>query len=329
MSVKTHIDRDNNLRVSRYRKDATIERRLFEMNVALSHLECEPESDIDYPTIFVFGLPRSGTTLLYQLAAQCLDLGYVNNLMARFWLRPDYGIALSQAVLGPLHEANFQSDFGNTKGPHGPHEFGYFWNHWLKFESVDDLANYDRCDLKIDWSGMRHVIRGMQTMFSNGIVMKAMYAPNHMQAFVKTFTLPLFVYVDRDPSDVALSLLSARKAYYGHADAWWSYYPPNYKELQNCTFDKQIAGQVHSLRETHYRVMQVIPADLIIKVDYRCICERPSDVIERIRERAQEVHGVDIGTRLATPHSFSFRTRPEDLDDEQKAVLVALSECST
>ena len=37
--------------------------------------------EIDFPFIFVFGLPRSGTTLITQVIAQSLNIGYINN----FW----------------------------------------------------------------------------------------------------------------------------------------------------------------------------------------------------------------------------------------------------
>ena len=250
------------------------------MNSALSRLESEPECSIDYPTVFVLGLPRSGTTLLYQLIAQCLNLGYVNNLVARFWLRPEYGIALSQAVLEPLQEASYQSDFGKTKGPHGPHEFSYFWHHWLKIKCVDDMIAYDCCNSKIDWSGLERVVRCMQAMFKSGVVLKAMHALNHMRAFGETFSMPLFVYVERDLSDVALSLLSARRAYYGRADTWWSLYPPNYHKLKTLPFDRQIAGQVHSLKKTHERMIKLVPPEVILRVDYARICEKPDSVVE-------------------------------------------------
>ena len=299
------------------------------MNIALSKLESEPARDINYPTVFVFGLPRSGTTLLYQLIAQCLDLGYINNLIARFWLRPDYGIALSQAILEPLKEANYQSKYGRTKGAYGPHEFGYFWNHWLKIRGVDDLIRYDYPSEEIDWPGLGRVVRCMQEMFQSGIVLKAMLAPNHMKAFAETFAMPLFVYIERDPIDVALSLLSVRREYFGKVDTWWSLYPPNYLELKSYPFDRQIAGQVQGLNKTHERVLELVSSEITIKVRYEDMCMDPSTVIRQIRRRLRDAYGVDVGPRLIPPKSFLFQSRPAVLDEEQRAVLTALTEWST
>ena len=317
---------ENQLRTLQYKKNDSIERRLFEMNSALSRLESEPERGVDYPTVFILGLPRSGTTLLYQLIAQCLNLGYVNNLIARFWLRPEYGIALSQAVLEPLQEANYQSDFGKTKGPHGPHEFSYFWHHWLKIKDVDDMITYDCRNSKIDWSGLGRMVRCMQSMFESGLVMKGMFALNHMRAFGEILTMPLFVYVERDLFDVALSLLAARRAYYGRADTWWSLYPPNYYELKKLSFDQQIAGQVHSLKETHERMMKLVPPEVIVRVDYGRICETPGSIVEQVRGRIRDIHGVNIDTRLAPPKRLAVKAQTGALDEEQEAVLAAVAE---
>ena len=60
-------ERDNQERIGMYRKDEYTERLFREMNRALMPLENPEPEGIDRPTIFIFGLPRSGTTLTYQL----------------------------------------------------------------------------------------------------------------------------------------------------------------------------------------------------------------------------------------------------------------------
>ena len=49
----------------------------------------QPHHDEEYaeleetmPTLHVIGVPRSGTTLMTQLLATSLDIGYINNLIA-------------------------------------------------------------------------------------------------------------------------------------------------------------------------------------------------------------------------------------------------------
>ena len=301
-----------------------MERRFARMNVALSHLEEFSSADTDYPTVFIFGVPRSGTTLSYQLIAQSLDLGYVNNLIARFWLSPQYGIALSKTVLGLQKNAEFNSSLGQTTDPFGPHEFAYFWNSWLRAKDINDLMAFDNPKPDIDWPELGRTVRGMQGMFGGGIVFKTMYAPVHIREFAKTFSMPLFIYVERDPVDVALSILAARIAIYGRPDLWWSTYTPNYYALAELPFHQQIAGQVYSLRETYEKQMSLIPSELIMRIDYKDLCTRPADVLSDIQTRVLDVHDFHLRRTLDHPEQFEFRTRSEVLDDSERLVIEAI-----
>ena len=322
--MKGFVADENALRIGSYIKNKTTEQRFRRMNLALSNLEEETLPSHDYPTLFIFGLPRSATTLVYQLISQCLELGYVNNLIARFWLAPQYGVALSLTVLGPQTEATFHSDLGKSARPYGPHEFAYFWHHWLKIVDVDDMLAFDQPKSTIDWAALGRTVRNMQDMFGTGIVFKTPHVANHVRAFATAFTMPLFIYIERDPVDVALSILTARIAYYGRPDVWWSTYPPNYRELAELPFAKQIAGQVRCLRTTYEREMRRIPPELVLRLRYSQLCSSPGDVVSMIQERVTATHGVSLERRLVPPERFEFKTRPDILDAQQKAVVAAI-----
>ena len=323
-SVKPFVLDENDQRTDPFRKDVLKEHFFARMNAALHPLEEVYQSDKHYPTLFVFGLPRSGTTLTYQLIAQCLVLGYINNLIARFWLAPQHGIALSQAVLEPVRVPEFHSNLGQTAGPQGPHEFAYFWQHWLKIMSVEDLTYFDSPRPDVDWPGLVKTVRSMQQMFGAGIVFKTSYAPSHIRAFANNFPLPLFIYVERDPVDIGLSLLAARETIYGRRDHWWSVYSPNYKELAELPFDQQIAGQVHSLRDAYERAIKCVSSELVVRLEYSRICEAPGDILSTLQSRLADIHGVNVAMRNAPPSRFEFHTRPDDLNTDQRAVVEAI-----
>ena len=318
------VSDENNWRTESYHKDTQMEQRFVRMNIALSYLEEFSSADTDYPTVFIFGLPRSGTTLSHQLIAQCLDLGYVNNLIARFWLAPQYGIVLSEIVLGPQKNAQFNSNLGQTSDPFGPHEFGYFWNNWLKIRDINDMIAFNNPSPEIDWPGLGRTVRGMQGMFDSGIVFKTNYAPVHIREYAKSFSMPLFIYVERDPVDIALSILAARIAVYGRPDLWWSVYPPNYYELVELPFHQQIAGQVYSLRETYEKQVRLIPSELVIRLDYKDLCTRPADIISNVQTRVLDVHDFHLRRTLDHPEQFQFRTQSDVLDNNERLTVKAI-----
>lgn len=327
--VTPFSERENALQLSHFKKEAKDQRFIVEMNQALSSIRVSDSVEIARPTVFIIGLPRSGTTLAYQLIGQCFDIGYVNNLIARFWLAPLHGIALSQTVLGSPHETNFHSEFGYSSGPHGPHEFGYFWNYWLRMNNIKDMIVFNRPKPHVDWNGLGQMVRQMQGQFKSGIVFKTIHAGSHIQAFARTFTMPIFIYIERALTDVALSVLEARRACYGRADAWWSTYPPDYHDLIKLKYNYQIPGQVLSLHRAYERALRLVDSDLVLRLDYGRLCREPSIILDELMERIHRIYGVKFEVRLTPPKKFEFRTRSQVLDEEQKAVLAVLAEWST
>lgn len=316
---------ENSRRISRYRKDGGREQVIRAMNEALAPLEQRQPSGTDRPTLFIFGLPRSGTTLASQLFAHCFDIGYINNLIARFWLAPLAGIALSREVLGAGGSAVFESDFGKTRDPHGPHEFAYFWQHWLRIEDVDDLVRFNQPAGHIDWAGLGRVVRCMQDAFDAGIVFKTMYAANHIREFAAEFPMPLFIHVERDPVSVGLSILSARKSYYGTPEEWWATHPPDYLALRGLPFAEQIAGQIGGLRQAYEQAIALVEPGMVVRLAYRSLCAAPREALATVRARLRDRYGFDQRLRSEGPASFAARERGAELADDERAVVRALA----
>ncbi len=80
--------------------------------------------------VFICGTPRSGTTILCQSLAYCADVGYIDNLIARFATNPALGALLSQSLNLPKRFSG-RSDFGQTWHLTEPHEFGLGWTHLM------------------------------------------------------------------------------------------------------------------------------------------------------------------------------------------------------
>ena len=115
------------------RRDPYFEKLLDKVNFAMADIDNEVGyGDGKYPIVFIIGLHRSGTTLLNQILAHTSNYGYINNIIARFWRAPVFGIQLSKQLIGEEREINFNSNYGKTNHISGPHEFSFFWHHWFK-----------------------------------------------------------------------------------------------------------------------------------------------------------------------------------------------------
>lgn len=316
---------ENQQRLDAYRKDGDLEQAVLSLNRALApHEPGIDENLAPLPNLFVFGLPRAGTTLTHQVLTWALDVGYVSNVMARFWLAPHAGAILSNAILGDRRDGTFASDYGKSLEPAGGHEFAYFWQHWLGINRVERLLDFSGDSEVADWEGAAAAVCRIQMAVAKPLVFKTNYAGQFLPAFARTFPMPLFIHVRRRPLDVALSILQARRRYYGDTSKWWATYPPNYESLAPLPPVEQIAGQVAGLRRAYAAQIAKAPAELTVELDYEALCADPQATVDTVRERCRDVHGATPDLLHPLPARFDLSPPRSPASDEEHALAEAL-----
>ncbi|MDP1878060.1 MAG: sulfotransferase [Actinomycetota bacterium] len=257
-----------------------------------------PASGIDpapIPLIYVVGVPRAGTTLASQVLARALDVGYVNNLIARFWLRPSVGIRLSR-VLGTSTDRgliDLGSTWGETMGAAGPHEFGHFWTHWLRLADApthrldgDHLA-------RLDAAGLRGALeQEILAEFAGPVVLRNPICGLQARFLASVHPASLFVHVTRDPLDVCLSLLRARRDKLGSEATWWSVRPGGMEIVPDDPVD-QVVRQVTDTRSQLDTELDGL-GQRSLAVAYQDLCASPEMQVRLVSERVRELFSVDI-----------------------------------
>jgi hypothetical protein len=303
-----------------YTKDPGAEDFLEGLNEYLRPREVElyREHDIEHAFVFVVGLPRSGTTLLTQVLAYCLDAGYVNNIAARFWLAPVHGLRLARLVARDAEPVSFESDYARTRSLLDIHEFGYFWRHWLHKHTFQDVVDAREREDEIDWPGLRLTLANVQRELGKPLVAKNMLGAYHMPRLRQELERVVWVYVERDLLDVCVSILDAWRKYYDDPRTWWSYVPVEYPQLRDLDEWEQIAGQVHHLGAYLERELERVGEEAVVRVTYEQLVREPANVLEEVAIRA--------GARIAhqPPESFPFRSH--EGRDEEKQRFAALLE---
>ena len=309
-----------------YVKEASDEDFLEGLNEYLAPREHELYGDypIDQPLIFVVGAPRSGTTLLSQLLAYCLDVGYIDNFTARFWLAPVHGLRLSRLIVGGPQPGAFESEYARTSRPTDIHEFGYFWRRWLNKHTFEDVVHAAEHEEGIDWPGLRLTLANIQHELGRPLVAKNMLGAYHMPRLRRELGPVIFVCIERDPLDACISILDARRKYYSDPGAWWSYVPVEYEQLKDLDAWEQVAGQVHYLGAYYDRELSALGVDAAIRVTYEDLCRDPAGILQRVASTAADTYGSRIGVRTEPPASFPFRAYTDrDADKARFAELLA------
>jgi len=311
-------------RQGRYSKPPSDEQFLKKLNETLfkTELEYYQDYEIKYPLIFVFGPPRSGTTLITQLIAHSFKIGYINNFTARFYLAPLHGLRLSEMIFGKRKQTSYQSDYAHTEDPTDIHEFGYFWRYWLKKESISGITNADEIEAEIDWSILSKVLANIQNHFDSGLIFKNIFGSYHLQRMTKEFRKVIYVYITRDLADAAVSILGARRKYYKNPQTWWSYMPKEYNQLKDLDYMHQIAGQVYYLKKYYDQETTAEKLKNVVSVTYSKLTENPLAVLNKINFLSQQLYDYKFEIVNEPPKMFPFSTYPDSDEKNQFRELI-------
>ncbi|MFK7959772.1 MAG: hypothetical protein AB8G96_04535 [Phycisphaerales bacterium] len=227
-----------------------------------------PVDPATQPIVWIVGTPRSGTTLLAELLTASTDIGFVDNLAARFPEHPETGMLLSAslrpatgaaggvgrgvvtgagtgvvtgagtgaeaepgAVTGTAApRAAFPPfDIGRTQGPHGTHEFGFFWSRWLGLRP--DAAH--RLDgparVAVDRNGLRTQLHRMIAVAGGPFLVRNVICGLNAALLAEVHPASVFVELQRDPAATAASILTCRRRRGGGARHWWSLRPSTWR----------------------------------------------------------------------------------------------------
>lgn len=288
--------------VGKFAKQPETESFLEHLNrqLAPAHDAEYREVDERYPTLQIIGVPRSGTTLLGQLVAGHLDVGYIDHLTAAFWRAPLYGIRLSRLLLGGARPDTYASEYGRTGAVHEPHEFGYFWRALLDH---DELAESAALAASPDWDRVRRVITNMCAEFDRPIVFKAFQLVWHMKPFQAVLPRTCFVWVRRDPLETAMSILRLREGFAGSRDIWVSMKPLACDDPSALPRADQVAAQVYEIERTiHDGVAELAPGT-VLEVPLARLRRDPAGVLGDCRDLLAE-HGGEVELLSPPPREF-------------------------
>jgi hypothetical protein len=259
--------------------------------------------------LFITGVPRSGTTLLYQLLCASGALGWVSNVAARFYRNPAFGAGV-QELLRPLLPDPvpvFTSEYGRTGSWAAPHEFGFYWSRHLPFHdshqpTAEELEEVDWTEMDTELAGLSAVL-GRPLVFKNNIL--ACVTP----ALGVHLPDSLFLELRRDPADVAHSILRARRAEAGGESAWWSTRVRGWRALQERLPVEQIVEQMARIDAAHDRARSALGATRWRAVSYEELCRDPRGTVGAALSWAGTLGGAEL-ERLPARFEPS-RPRPE------------------
>ncbi len=314
---------DNHSRQGKYARNMDDEAFLAKMNHHLQPYEedIEVPEEEPFPIIYFFGLPRCGKTVFSQLLRDSLDIGYPDNVVARFWRAPVSGIRLSSILNTTADKTDYQSDYGKTGSLSDPHDFAYFWRKWFHMDSLD--YDPDEARNSIDFKGLGDQLRKMSKEWGKTSVFKGVIPSYHLKNMLECYQKSLVIYVDRDYIDSAVSLLKGRIDNYNDPDHWYgqTVLPEQMNELRDLPWNEQIGGQFYYLNKLYEKCFGEIDQNKLIRIAYHEFCDDPNGTIQMIVDRVKDLYDYKIPVKnIPQKESFKFSMHKEDANGYQELI---------
>lgn len=263
----------------------TIARRcLVTMNRFMSVLDrpFRKESDPVSNSLFIVGLPRSGTTLAYELIVQAFEVAYFSKVYNYTFGLPNLTTRLTTRF-GRRPPPKYESNYGNIPGMFAPAENHHFWSTWFRENSqrghyVPASSIPERQVLT-----MNRALASISAIAGQPFVFKDIYLTLSVDAVLQCIRGSRLLVISRDPEAVAASVYRKRSQLSDTGD-WWSIKPPLVDAVATASLAEQVAFQcVRSQQVLESQLSQADPERYRI-VDYAEICNAPRTFVENLRQ---------------------------------------------
>lgn len=266
--------------------------------------------------LFVLALPRSGSTLTYQVIVHGLRAQYLSNVWNLLYQLPLLGGWVSR-VIARNHQSDFRSEQGFVSGLAGPAEGLKFWQWWLGAGLVED--GIQRETLAFNDSRLSYLRKILARLtFNNGPFVSAYLGhalvPDQLS---NAFPEAAIIRVRRNPVDNALSLLKAMRQ---GDQKWFSLLPWECRKWENASEHERVASQVYWLNK---RLDEANSSSNYLEVHYEALCQHPTAELNRIHDFCLN-KGINVEKKFSLPESFRYKHADIETDEDAKAIAGAI-----
>jgi hypothetical protein len=247
-----------------------------------------------FPAIVITGVPRSGTTLLNQLFPSRYQIGYVSNLMARFYKAPLVGAWLQQQLIpDDIHGLRiYSSEHGVTRKVFEPHEFGFFWSLYLQCAEGCHEPKLNGTELARSLYDLAQTLKNISQVFESPVLYKSVITSFFLQEILENTDI-FFIHIVRKKEDVIKSILKVREQRLGSRTKWWSVRPKAWEKMQYYPPEKQAAWQ--------YDIIIKAISDGLkgakhrsIEVSFESLLKNPEVVLEKIMKAYSDYSDFEL-----------------------------------
>lgn len=245
---------------------------------SLEHKLIRNATTSSLPILLIVGVPRSGTTLLYQTLARFLPTSYFNNFSALF---PRAPITASRKLshINKKQHADFHSYYGNTYGWTAPNDGFHVWNRWL---GVDRYRVPQQLDSEAQ-EDMQRLFHAWFTSFPLPFLNKNNRNAACVSLLARALPNAYFIEIRRQPAFVVQSMLRAREHIQGSkAIGWGLGSTPVARRMGGADSVAEVCAQIFEADQALRRDLDSSARGRSISITYEDFCRAPSPTLQNV-----------------------------------------------
>jgi hypothetical protein len=209
---------------------------------------------------------------------------------------------------------------GKTTGVLAPHEFWYFWRRFFPSGEIQQIN-----EEKIDPDKMNiflSELAGLENVLDKPLALKALILNWNIAYLSKVLENAIFLYIRREPFFNIQSLLHARIKFYNSISQWYSFKPPEYKWLKDCSPYHQVAGQVYYTNKSIQKGLCKLDRNRWLEIKYEDFCDHPEKVWNGLADKLlyYETH---IPRKYLGSNRFQNTNKITVTESEKKRIISA------
>ncbi|MEJ2216101.1 MAG: sulfotransferase [Gemmatimonadota bacterium] len=244
-----------------------------------------------YPPLFVVGVPRSGTTVVFQHLLNHSHFAYFpNRTRGHPWS------CITRTAWGRLvdrYEPSYESRFGIVDGGMAPSDGWEIFHRWFPRYELDRPVD------EVRLRELKTLVRALELLYGAPFANKNNANSVRIGHLRTLFPEALFLHVTRDRLDTACSLLDARRRHGVGLGEWWSAAPPQFLHRRFRDDVEQTMAQVLGV-DAAIREALADAGDQRIECAYETFCGDPGDVVGAVTA-AYAARGVKLRPRDPMP----------------------------
>jgi hypothetical protein len=233
--------------------------------------------DLPFPPIFIVAPPRSGSTLLYLLAAQKFHLSYFSNFSMMCPESPGVLTLLGAPFGACSGGATLENDFGETSGWNAPNQGYRAWNRW--FPTDRDYLDPSEVSARARRQ-IRQTVSVIEKATRSPFINKWQRNATRVQALRAVFPEAVFLQLRRDPILTVQSILFARRKLLAKDSEWFSAMPRSYVNDSRKNHLRQAAEQVALLEMDLDEDKKAVGYDRFFVLSYQDLCRNAEAALE-------------------------------------------------